>query len=92
MKRVMAESLEGLASIAGLQGHMDRAATLFGAAAALRAMIGAPLPLVDRADYERDVAAVRARLDAATFQIAWEAGQKMMLDEMLEFALKDAGA
>jgi hypothetical protein len=88
----MAISLEGLASIAGLQGHMDRAAQLFGAAAALRAMIGAPLPPIDRADYEQDVAAVRAQLDAATFQTAWEAGHKMVLDKTLEFALKDAGA
>ena len=91
-KRVMAISLEGLASIAGLQGHMDRAAQLFGAAAALRATIGAPLPPIDRADYEQDVAAVRAQLDAATFQTAWEAGYKMALDKTLEFALKDAGA
>jgi len=84
-----AESLRRLAAMAGVQGQPERAARLFAAAAAIRAAIGAPLPPADRADVERDIAAVRAQLDEATFNAAWDAGQKMILEEAVAYALED---
>jgi hypothetical protein len=42
---------------------------------------------VDRADYDRDFAAVRAQLDEATFAAAWAAGQAMPLKQAIAEAL-----
>src|SRR5215204_3590247 len=49
--------LEGLARVAVAQGRMERAARLFGTAAALREDRGWPLPPVKRAEHDRTVAA-----------------------------------
>src|SRR3712207_8978213 len=57
----MAWCLEGFAEIASASGDLDRAAHLWGAAEALRASFGAPMPLSERADYDRLVAAARDR-------------------------------
>ena len=50
--------LEGLAAVARRQGQAERAGRLFGAARAVREAIGAPIPPVARADYERELAAM----------------------------------
>ena len=70
----VATCLEGVAmGLAGL-ARAEAAARLFGAAAALRRTIGAPVQPADLADYERAVASVRAALDPAALTAAWEAG------------------
>ena len=56
----MLHCLETLGKVAASQGTAERAARLWGAAAALREGAGAPLPPVERADHERSVAAARA--------------------------------
>jgi DNA-binding NarL/FixJ family response regulator len=58
------------------------------AAAPLREAIGVPIPPVSRAEYERDVAAVRAQLDEATFASAWAAGRALSLDQAVAEALR----
>ena len=55
----VANCLEGIAEALGGLGRAEAAARLFGAAAALRRTIGAPMLPADCADYERAVAAVR---------------------------------
>jgi len=42
-----------------------------------------------RADYERDLAAARAQLDAASLAAAWAAGQAMGLEQAIAYALED---
>jgi predicted ATPase/DNA-binding XRE family transcriptional regulator len=84
-KRRVAFCLEGLATAAGAR-RRDRAAQLFGAAAALRDAIGAPLPPSEQADYELNLAAARAG-DADTFAVAWSAGEAMTLEQAVEYAL-----
>ncbi|HEX9440857.1 MAG TPA: hypothetical protein VF909_14320, partial [Roseiflexaceae bacterium] len=86
-KGSIASSLERFAGIAAGQGQPDRAARLLGAAEALRKAIGAPLPPVERPDYERTVAAARAQLDAATFATAWAEGQALTLEQVIAEAL-----
>jgi non-specific serine/threonine protein kinase len=81
-KQGLAESLEGWAALHATK-HPDKAARLFGAAEALREMIGAPVPPVERADYERGVAAVRARLDEAAFAAAWAEGRETTLKDII---------
>ena len=70
----VATCLEGVAmGLAGL-ARAEAAARLFGAAAALRRTIGAPVQPADLPDYERAVESVRAALDPAALTAAWDAG------------------
>jgi predicted ATPase/class 3 adenylate cyclase len=75
-----------LASIAHSQGQLVRAARLFGAAAGLRAAVGAPLPEVDRRQFETDLEAVRNFLDPATFDAAWAEGHAMTFEQVVTYA------
>ena len=75
--------LEGLASVVAAQDELAWAARLWGAAAALRKTIGAPLPPVYRPDYEQSVAAARTQLGEQTFASAWAEGRAMTPDQAL---------
>jgi predicted ATPase len=66
-----------------------RAARLFGAAEALRAPSGSTIDLVDQAEYERQLATVRAQLDEADFAAAWAEGQAKTLEQAVVYALAD---
>jgi non-specific serine/threonine protein kinase len=85
----IAYTLEGLASLAAAQEQIERAAYLWGAAEALREVIGAPLPPADRVQYDQAVAA--ARLSAshqpeADFSTAWASGRGTPLEKIISFA------
>ena len=82
-KRRAAFCLEGLAGTS----EPHRAATLFGAAEALREAIGAPLPPSERAGYTRDVAAAR-EADPAAFDAAWAEGRGMTLEQAVAFVVQ----
>ncbi len=69
----IAETLESLAAASASQGHMPRAARLFGAAAALRKTTGAGR-FLGPPDYDELLEIVRAALREAAFADAWEAG------------------
>ena len=86
-KSQILESLEGFANLASAQGQVARAAQLLGAAAGLRATIGAPRSPGERAPYERLVAGLHARLDDAIFTAAWESGRTMSLEQAIADAL-----
>jgi tetratricopeptide (TPR) repeat protein len=85
----VAECMERLGGVAGEGGHPGRAGRLFGAAEALRESIGAPVPPVDRADYERNVAAARAGLSESAFASAWAEGRAMTVEQAVEYALTE---
>jgi len=88
-KRGIAEVLEGLAGLAmTTQRDGRKAAHLLGAAEALREAIGAPVPLVERGDYERNVAAVRAQLDETALTAAWAEGRAMTVEQAVACALE----
>ncbi|HSR30876.1 MAG TPA: tetratricopeptide repeat protein, partial [Anaerolineae bacterium] len=76
-KQGMAESLAGLASVAA---QPECAVRLFAAVEALLDAVGAPLSPADRADLERNLAAVRAQLDQRAFAAAWTEGQALAAD------------
>ncbi len=78
-----ASVLEGLADVAVRQGQPALAAQMWGAAEALRQHIGAPLPPVYRADYERSVAAARTQLGEKAFVAAWAEGRTMTPEQAL---------
>ncbi|MFD3532237.1 BTAD domain-containing putative transcriptional regulator [Streptomyces sp. NPDC058664] len=72
--RALALALEGLASAHAPAGRARGAALLLGAAAALRASTGAPLPPAERADVDRTEETARTALGAAAFTAAFTHG------------------
>src|SRR2546423_203545 len=82
-KGLIPSCLEGLAGVVAAQGEVSRAARLLGTAEALREALGTPLPPVERAAYERSVAATRAQLGEKTFAAAWARGRTMTPEQAL---------
>jgi predicted ATPase/DNA-binding CsgD family transcriptional regulator len=79
----IAPYLEGLASVLATQKEFARGAQLWGAAEAIRAAFGTPLPPVERAVYERVVAATRSHLGEKAFAAAWSKGRTMSREQIL---------
>jgi len=88
-QRGMALCLEKLAGVAGARGQPERAARLMGAAEALRQASQAPMGAPDRTDYERFVAAARAKLDEESFAMAWAEGCAMTKEQAVAYALEE---
>lgn len=82
----LALALEGLAGARALAGAAEHAALLLGAAAAARRSVGAPLPEGERDDVARIEARIRAVLDVAGFDAAYERGAAMSVDDILRDA------
>jgi DNA-binding CsgD family transcriptional regulator len=88
------EMLEQLARLAALEGqgtpaldNTRRAVQIYGAAEALRAAIGAPLPPHHSAAYHAPIlAAARAQLGAEAFGAAWRAGRTLTLEQAIALA------
>jgi predicted ATPase/DNA-binding SARP family transcriptional activator len=79
----------GMGKLSVLREKPVRAATLWGAAEALREQLGMPLSRFDLAHsgYEQDLAAARSALDEASFDAAWTEGREMSTEQAIEFAL-----
>lgn len=60
-------------------GQWERAAGLFGAAAALRDALQVPLAPGERGQYERSLTGARAQADPVRWQAAWAAGRAQPL-------------
>jgi len=82
-KAGIAECLAGLAAVACHHGDTTRAARLWGAAEALRDVLGVLLSSVDLAHYQRDIAALEAALPESEWMAAWAVGRVMTLDEAI---------
>jgi predicted ATPase/class 3 adenylate cyclase/DNA-binding CsgD family transcriptional regulator len=82
-KEFTATCLEELGEVVAAQGEPACAAQLWGEAESLRQTIGAPLAPVNRATYERAVAAVRSDLGEQAFATAWAEGRTMTAGQAL---------
>jgi predicted ATPase/transcriptional regulator with XRE-family HTH domain len=82
--------LEALAEISAEENSLDRAARLWGAAAAiLEAIEVIAYPhAADRTLYDRQLAAVRRKLDGRAWEEATEEGRAMSLEEAVGYALE----
>ena len=69
-----------------------QAARLLGAAQGLRTAINAPIPPVERPRYDRLIAAMRAELDAAIFDAAWQEGSQLSVEQLVTAASSSAEA
>jgi hypothetical protein len=70
-----ADCLSGLAAVAGLEGDLDRAARLFGAAESMREALGVELDPIVRPIYDRLLPEIRANADEQAFAAAWRKGK-----------------
>ncbi len=86
-KLVTVSCLEGLAGVAATERarpvNAPWAAQLWGAAEALRDTMGAPIPPVERATYERRVAAARSSIGMQRFSAYWVQGRTMTPEQAL---------
>ena len=83
----IADSLNNLGNVAYSQGQPERGVRLWGAAAALREQIGAPMPPSERQKQEADIARTRQALGDAAFTAAFAAGRAMTVEGAVEYAL-----
>jgi DNA-binding NarL/FixJ family response regulator len=84
-----AESLEGLACVTVVQGMVERATILFGAAEALREAGGVQHTAEDdalRAPYH---AAARSQLNKAMWEAMWAEGLAMSMKQAIEYAFSE---
>jgi hypothetical protein len=79
------KGLAGLAEVAAAQRQAGRAGRLFGASARLF-----PATSSYREEVNRRSAAARKRVDAATFEAGWAAGQAMTQEQAITLAIQDA--
>lgn len=69
--------------------HLTLAATLLGAADAIRSTYQAEMTPHERVQYEAEVATLRQEMDAQAFATAWASGGSMDLDAAVDWALAD---
>jgi hypothetical protein len=87
----IAHALSGLALIAQFQGHLVRAAQLFGAADTLFKVVGGvlPIPPSQRIEFDRVLSVVRNQLGESNWEEAWSQGKSLSLDEAIVLAIKE---
>lgn len=78
-RRMIALALDGVAGVSITSEQPDRAARLFGAAAAMREADGMPVEPAYRTAHARDVAAARAMLGEDALAAAWADGAALPL-------------
>ena len=84
---ILAITLETLAACSAGLEQMERAATLFGAADALRATMGAPLPPAHERWYRAHAEAARDSLGEARFEELRTRGRAMGIERAVAYAL-----
>jgi predicted ATPase/class 3 adenylate cyclase len=87
----VAHQLECFAFIAKAQEQGERAVKLMSAAEALRAASSSPRTPQERIEYDRELAGLRAGMDEKTFDLLWEEGQSMNMEQAIDFAMGEHG-
>jgi predicted ATPase len=82
-------NLEGTANLHTVTGKLESAAHLIGWADATRQKIHDPRPRLEQADIDKMITACVAKMGEAAFSDAYDEGQKMTLDEAVNYALSE---
>jgi non-specific serine/threonine protein kinase len=88
--RGAAACLAALAAMSMAQGEPGQAASLFGCAASFLEFIRTQLLLYDQQQYEHNLTALRAQMDAAAFDRAWARGRALTREQAVDHALATA--
>jgi adenylate cyclase len=86
-KRGMARLLDCLACSAALQSKPERALRLAGAAAAMRRVLGAPLPMAEQARLEKTLDLARQSVSPTIAAASWMDGWTTPADKTIRDAL-----
>jgi Tetratricopeptide repeat len=86
-KRGIARVLDCLACSAALQSQAERALRLAGSAAAMRRVLGAPLPVAEQTRLEKTLDLARQSISPAKAAAAWMDGWTMVTDKAIQEAL-----
>jgi tetratricopeptide (TPR) repeat protein len=81
--------LAGFADIAVVQGKFARAAQIMAAVETQLAAMGMRLLPVDKTEYERNLAQLRANMDKKAFLKVWPQGKRMSLEQAIVLALQE---
>jgi tetratricopeptide (TPR) repeat protein len=82
--------LEGIAGLSVIVGKFDIASKLVGWADATRKKMNDRRPRLEQVDVDKIIAACLAKMGETVFADAYEDGQKMTLDEAIEYALRES--
>ena len=85
----VANQLESFAFLALERGQGVRAARLFGAADALREVVGAQMTTVERQEYDAATLRLRELVADDALTPAWAEGRRMTPEEAVAFALAE---
>jgi hypothetical protein len=88
----VARVLEGAAAIMVPYTRAAAAARVYGTVEALREAIDSPRMVLAQVDYERDLVAIRAALDEATFAGAWSQGRSLPLADAVHDTMETLAA
>ncbi len=83
------ENLEELACVMLAQGHVRKAERLWGAADALRAKLGIPLPTVERARIDGQMREARLAMNEDAFASNWAMGLTLTWEQVVTCALSE---
>ncbi len=88
-RAAIAHQLESFAFAAKMQEQLQRAAHLFAAAEALREKINIPMNSLERIEYDRQVAELRANMDEKALASYWAAGRAMTMEQAVSYAVAE---
>jgi predicted ATPase/DNA-binding SARP family transcriptional activator len=88
-ERGIVACLSAFAGIATARGKSVSAAHIFGAVKSLLSALGIRLSPIDGTEYNRNVAALREKLDRVTLEKTWAKGATMTLEQAVTFALEE---
>jgi len=86
---LISRSFDTLAEMYSVQGNYHRAARMFGAAAAVREIVGASLFAFYRDSYEDRIVAARSGLGEESFNALWAEGRALTVDQAVAYALNE---
>jgi hypothetical protein len=86
-RSAVAHELECIAYILIRKEDPERAATLLGAAQALREAIDSVMTQMEQVEYEKEISSLRGGMEPAEFEKNWIKGRALTIDEAIELAL-----
>jgi predicted ATPase/DNA-binding NarL/FixJ family response regulator len=86
-RAAVAHQLECFAFLARAQEQLVRAARLLGAAEVLRAELDSRMTIPEQAEYDREVTALHAQMEAETAAAQWAMGRTMTMEQAIAYAL-----
>ncbi len=91
-KGIVAQAIDGAAGIVALRVDRCAAATLWGAAAAIRRDARYSMLIADRRRVDAEIRMARESGDEASWQAAWAEGDALSIDDAIARALSALGA